>query len=924
TSSLTITGTAAARHVTCHGFALNQFYRITITAVDTANAQTVAETSFDTFSQDDYMFEAEDFNFNGGQFIDDVVLSSFPSPNNYIDTTGIQYIDRYDPNPSGLHNYRYYSPVDGSGEWVGTEPVGQAENSLRNKYNPDNTGDPAVVDYHIGSVDEGEWWNYTRTFPSGTYRVYARFAYAGPGIFGARLDSIVSGASTTNQTAVPLGHFLGQPTGDAETYAFFPLQDAFGDDVELSLGGASTFRCTSLTEGVNANFYILVPTETFGTMLPYLAAASPLPGAVDANPQPVITLAIANRDTQVQSGTVQLWFNGTNITGNATVSVTGAGTAIAYQPPALLPAGSTNKVALVFSDNGTPANTVSNQWQFVVRDYSRYPVLPPADRVADGAVDLTQPGFTVRPHQIAVARPGPNGDENLLPAPENELDDLIINPATGRAYDNLAIGGANPDGSYDEPGQINYNTATDSTIGTLGYDGHFVPDTAVPGIPGSTGSKDHFVVEILTYLDLKAGVYRCGVNCKDGFLVSAALNPRDRLGLRLGLFDGSRPASDTLFDFVVSQSGIYPFRLLWWQGTGDASLEFFAEGASGHLVLINDRSNPQGIKAYRRFTGTAAPYVKSVSPYPNATGVDPNAAIQLLLAQGAGAPISMSVNGVNVTPTVTSSDSNAFVNYTPSSLFASGSTNTAAISFSAGVTDSWAFVTARYATLPEGLAVVEGIDTNAVGFEATVVQAPDPTRLLADSIDRAESQLAGTLIDPTTGQPYPNIALPGPGPNGAYFVTNTINWNINSGGLGPELGDFQSPDFPDDPIPGIPGAIEPANYNNIAVQVLTYLYLPAGYFQLGVNSDDGFRVTAATDAATNALELGAFDGSRDPAASLFAVLVPKDAFYPVRLVYEQGGGNASLEFFSIGPDGGRILINDRGNPAAVRAYYRLV
>jgi hypothetical protein len=52
----------------------------------------------------------------------------------------------------------------------------------------------------------------------------------------------------------------------------------------------------------------------------------------------------------------------------------------------------------------------------------------------------------------------------------------------------------------------------------------------------------------------------------------------------------------------------------------------------------------------------------------------------------------------------------------------------------------------------------------------------------------------------------------------------------------------------------------------------------------------------------------------------FGFAVPEAGIYPVRLVAGQEAGNANLEWFSIQPDGTRILINDTSNPAALLAF----
>ena len=48
--------------------------------------------------------------------------------------------------------------------------------------------------------------------------------------------------------------------------------------------------------------------------------------------------------------------------------------------------------------------------------------------------------------------------------------------------------------------------------------------------------------------------------------------------------------------------------------------------------------------------------------------------------------------------------------------------------------------------------------------------------------------------------------------------------------------------------------------------------------------------------------------------------VPTEGLYPLRSVAGQGTARANLEWFSIKPDGTRILINDTSNPDALLAF----
>ena len=101
-------------------------------------------------------------------------------------------------------------------------------------------------------------------------------------------------------------------------------------------------------------------------------------------------------------------------------------------------------------------------------------------------------------------------------------------------------------------------------------------DEPIPGIPGWGGSTDGIAGEYIALLDLAKGSYQLGVNSDDGFQATIGSNFGDLGSQFLGEFNGGRGASDTLFDIVVTEAGLYPFRVLWFEGGGGANVEIFS------------------------------------------------------------------------------------------------------------------------------------------------------------------------------------------------------------------------------------------------------------------------------------------------------------------------------------------------------------
>jgi hypothetical protein len=221
------------------------------------------------------------------------------------------------------------------------------------------------------------------------------------------------------------------------------------------------------------------------------------------------------------------------------------------------------------------------------------------------------------------------------------------------------------------------------------------------------------------------------------------------------------------------------------------------------------------------------------------------------------------------------------------------------------------FSVITYASLPATARVTP--DTSKRGFIWRVHQN---AALQSNDNERPELQLAGKLIDSATEAPYENLAVADAqgvaiepaapaDPTWAplrFEIETVINMNQGAGG---NFGAFT----PDDIMPGIPSALD-----GIAGEITTYLELPSGLITMGVNSDDGFRTKSGQPLdAFQAVLLGEFNGGRGAGDTLFTFLVPEAGVYPFRTVWEEGGGDANIEWFTIKADGSKVLVNDTDN-----------
>jgi hypothetical protein len=821
------------------------------------------------------------------------------------------------------------------------------------------------------------------------------FDAASPNIVGSYNGGRGSGTPTLFDVVIPqdgfypvrITYFQGTGGADAE---FFWIDTASGQRLLVNdpenLAAPRAYRES------------LVSRSSISRVLP-------VQNWIGAAPDQNLIIDITDGGIPLNAGSVSLTIN--NITQTVATAKSGKVTTItrASSIDNLLPSG-LNTVRLVYGfTEGGNAATITNQYVFTVAPY--YTPIPAGNKATTGVV-TADTGFQGRVHQMDKsgdanqgngARINGGGDSNRMPWPEVQLIAGNINPTNGLPYPNLAAPGANNfvydfefiNWQYNDAAaaiaQSGWFRATDPPSPLLGAQ----PDIGVPGFPGSGssfGGLENAVMGITTYLELKRGVQIFGFNSDDSFIAISAPDAHDTLGTLLGFFNGGRGNSSTLvlpvgqnppvitpgttsgstlFSVIVPEDGIYPFRILFWQGGTGFNAEFFAiDTQNGAALLVGDTASG-GIPAYRTYNGPAKPYVKlSISPNPwdnryQQAGPGPitmvgrtrnavnssdiynssdsthpwaNVAIGGVIANGTTDPnIRLLLNGVDVPATKTPAGTGLTVSYKPEPPLASGSTNFASLVY-AGTTNTWRFIVQTYTNLNAADALpITSADPNSRGFRVKMAQTANTTGYTQNSMARAEAQIVGEL--------GPNVALPGTGPDGSYIYTNIINWNNNfqtATSSKVPLGNFQDagfygagsgwpfPIYADEPIPGVPGTGLTIT-DNAAAEVFAYLAFPtAGYYRLGVNSDDGFALKAGLPGQTNGIVLGSYNSSGGKGASdvPFSFIVPQAGLYPLRLVYHNGGGGAALEYFSYDEKGNKIPINDWNNAASIKAYYIVI
>jgi hypothetical protein len=236
-SNLVITGNASTKSVVYPSVQTNAIHLAVITVTNSLGHGILISNNFDTFSQDNYMVEVEDFDYNGGQFISPWM------PDAYATLGAVTNVD-FEHTPFAGQAFTYRS--DGI-------PEAKTGDFLRQAF-----VDVLGTDYDLTWFGNGDWANYTRVYPQGSFYVYGRFS--GLGSYTMDLDQVVSGAGTTNQSTKELGRW-GAVGAGYNIYGWVPLRDnSLSVPVVVKLGGQGTLRIAT-TGNTNPNFFMLVPVS---------------------------------------------------------------------------------------------------------------------------------------------------------------------------------------------------------------------------------------------------------------------------------------------------------------------------------------------------------------------------------------------------------------------------------------------------------------------------------------------------------------------------------------------------------------------------------------------------------------------------------------------------------------------------------------
>ncbi len=556
----------------------------------------------------------------------------------------------------------------------------------------------------------------------------------------------------------------------------------------------------------------------------------------DANANGFRVRIAASAGTTVDTSTLALTLDGQTVTPTAVVDKGDGVLLVSYQNPNLmLASGSTHEGTIEFAGSGF-SGPVKVTNSFTIPAYS---LIPAAFQVS-GNVNQAVSGFVGRVHALPVPRYPKPGD---LTGVERQLADGFLDPATGQPYENQI----SPEDFTSD--QINWSLYA----GEGQEKGHFtsanaapqnIADTQIPGLddPANQSYSTQVAAEILTILDLPAGSYQLGVSSANAYKLSMGSEPRDIFNVQV-LATSETAIQEGGATITVTNAGFYPVRLAWAGTTADSQLEFYlTDFATGSRILINDQANSSALKAYRDAAALAQPYVRWVTP---SAGQEarPDAPIIVKLEDGATVQVanaSLQLNGEG-TATVkkTGHETTLTLEHGP---LAANSTPLVTLVYQTSDgnrhTNTWQYTASSYQVLPSRLA--SGLDSGTAsepGFKlkAQVLSA----NVLMSTYGLNDGALQNNDLDiwRTVAQglwdPSLNVAdLSQFTDNGCYLLPEVINF-----ALGGQEGFFGNESL----FPFLPSLEQ--STDDCLLQAVTYVRFPAaGFYEMGVNSDDGFEL----------------------------------------------------------------------------------
>ena len=220
-----------------------------------------------------------------------------------------------------------------SREWIVITPGNGGQSAYRpNPLETEGVNDTprlshAAQDYDVGYNNANDWGNYTHSYPTGTYNIYLRGSDGNGQVSDSASMSVVTGTGVLNGSGKP--QFSVPNIGGWNSYHWVPLLDANNNLVQfVSDGSVNTLRVTTDNGNYNANFYMLLPTNTSPIAAGSASVANPYPdGAHQFEPSPTLSFNAVTPIGINASGIVVL-LGATNMFGQGASSLLSSGSGL--------------------------------------------------------------------------------------------------------------------------------------------------------------------------------------------------------------------------------------------------------------------------------------------------------------------------------------------------------------------------------------------------------------------------------------------------------------------------------------------------------------------------------------------------------------------------------------------------------------------
>jgi hypothetical protein len=615
----------------------------------------------------------------------------------------------------------------------------------------------------------------------------------------------IGGANPHDPFAVNVGQYDGGRGANDTVFQFVVAQAGIysarllyengGGDANVewfTINGTNKVLINDLTGGGIPAYTTLSVSQA------YVQQVVPAPSASGVFPDQGVHVTLSAGSTPIADGSIVLSLDGTVVTPKITKS--GSVTQVDYSTPAPFPSASTHSASFQYSEGSL---VYSNSWSFTVQNYT---TLDSSWAVTN--VDTTKPGFNWN----IFANPDSANQVNSNERAENNLSLLAVD-ANGVSLPNLAnpasVGAASGPGVA--PSAPN-SPVHFEILGTIALD---IATNSLPGAPSTDGSTDGQAAEAITYLSLPAGVVDMEIVSDDGWRLYSGTQPADVLS-RSFIAEHNDGTGPVQFSFVAPKAGVYPFRLVWENGTGGSSLTWNSIDASGTRILVNDVAHG-GIPAYRALTAGSAvhPYIVGISPVPAIHQMEvANTNLTVVLVDGStainDASITLTIDGKSVTPI--KSRQGKYVTVTDGGTGFPGlqlpsDVHTAVITYADASgsytrTQTWSFNNIQVLVLPAKPVVAENFDSYP---EATSVANTVPPGWTAWNY--TQDNTAGWDLTDKSSEPYKNwviitadhaVAIEGSalsndptqtinGQSVTDFASGNVLWATSDGRSGPQV-----------------------------------------------------------------------------------------------------------------------------------------